>query len=130
MFACVESRFNSAAAAEDYGELFHETVFFFPCRSWWTILCLFPRFFFWRSSQIAQQYYGTDKLYVFNGLHNNPEGGTFEERDADRPIISNLYDTFVAVSLATCFAGFAASQLPGDVLALSAGMPAVVDGAE
>lgn len=46
---------------------------------------------------IAKKYYGSDKLYVFNGLHNNPEGHTFEERDANRPVISNLFDTFVAV---------------------------------
>lgn len=49
------------------------------------------------SMQIARQYYGRDKLYVFNGLHNDPEGHTFEQRDRDRPVISNLFDTFLAV---------------------------------
>lgn len=57
-----------------------------------------------KNKQIAKEYYGKDKLYVFNGLHNNPDGETFEERDRDRPVISNLYDTFVAVSsLCLCF---------------------------
>lgn len=49
-------------------------------------------------AQIAEKYYGKDKLYVFNGLHNDPDGPTFEERDQARPVISNLFDTFVAVS--------------------------------
>lgn len=35
---------------------------------------------------------------MFNGLHNDPDGPTFEERDQARPVISNLFDTFVAVS--------------------------------
>lgn len=46
---------------------------------------------------IAKKYYGTDKLYVFNGLHNDPDGPTFEERDQARPPMSTLFDTFVAV---------------------------------
>lgn len=50
-------------------------------------------------AQIAEKYYGKDKLYVFNGLHNDPNGPTFEERDSARPVISNLFDTFVAVSV-------------------------------
>ncbi|CAM9262948.1 unnamed protein product [Choristocarpus tenellus] len=47
--------------------------------------------------EVARQYYGNDKLYVFNGLHNDPEGVTFEERDLLRPVMDNLYDAFVAV---------------------------------
>eukprot|EP00752_Nemacystus_decipiens_P007952 g7105.t1 len=47
--------------------------------------------------KIAEKYYGEDKLYVFNGLHEDPDGPTFEERDQARPVISNLFDTFVAV---------------------------------
>eukprot|EP00903_Cladosiphon_okamuranus_P022140 g20361.t1 len=47
--------------------------------------------------KIAEKYYGKDKLYVFNGLHNDEDGPTFEERDQARPVISNLFDTFVAV---------------------------------
>lgn len=35
---------------------------------------------------------------MFNGLHDDPNGPTFEERDRARPVISNLFDTFVAVS--------------------------------
>ena len=54
---------------------------------------LFVSFF----AQVAKKYYGTDKLYVFNGLHNDPDGPTFEERDQDRPPMSTLFDTFVAV---------------------------------
>ncbi|CAN0208522.1 unnamed protein product [Pylaiella littoralis] len=46
---------------------------------------------------VAKKYYGEDKLYVFNGLHNGPSGLTFEESDHMRPAISNLFDTFVAV---------------------------------
>lgn len=37
-------------------------------------------------------------LYAFNGLHKEGVGDArFEQRDKDRPIISNLFDTFVAV---------------------------------
>lgn len=62
--------------------------------------CISPRSFrsLLSSAQIAEKYYGKDKLYVFNGLHDDPDGPTFEERDQARPVISNLFDTFVAVS--------------------------------
>ncbi|CAN0159794.1 unnamed protein product [Ascophyllum nodosum] len=46
---------------------------------------------------IAEKYYGRDKLYVFNGLHHDADDAKFEEKDRDRPVISNLFDTFVAV---------------------------------
>lgn len=46
--------------------------------------------------QIAHKYYGRDVLYAFNGLYKE-EDGRFEQRDKNRPIISNLFDTFVAV---------------------------------
>ena len=57
----------------------------------------FVAFWFCFIVQIAKKYYGTDKLYVFNGLHNDPDGPTFEERDQDRPPMATLFDTFVAV---------------------------------
>lgn len=53
-------------------------------------------------SQIAKDYYGKDKLYVFNGLCKVPgDGRDAGEEDweggGDRPVIQNLFDTFVAV---------------------------------
>lgn len=50
--------------------------------------------------QIAKKYYGRDVLYAFNGVDTEAAGAglSFEKSERDRPVISNLFDTFVAVS--------------------------------